>query len=307
MKHDVSTFGQRIDLNLMVVFDAVYRTRNLTAAGKGLGLSQPAMSHALSRLRWVFKDPLFVRMQRSLQPTALADDIAPALSEGLSTIRAGFERKTFDPKSSTRVFTIAMADISEVSHLPHVLRGLRDAPHVRIRTVDTPASERRMALAEGQVDLALTNMPAEKPIRDELIGEHGYLTVARKDHPAIRTKLTLAQFRKAKHLLVAGTRHGEVIERALRSPNVDVQIVVQVASFYSVASIIGQSDLIATIPPGLARAMAQTAPIRVFEPPIALPKARIYLCWHERYHRDPGNAWLRELYLREVRPLYGLR
>ena len=92
MKHEVGTLGRRVDLNLMVVFEAVYRMRNLTVAGQRLGLSQPAMSHALSRLRVIFKDPLFVRLPRGLQRTPLADQVAPSLTHGLSTIRASLLR-----------------------------------------------------------------------------------------------------------------------------------------------------------------------------------------------------------------------
>jgi DNA-binding transcriptional LysR family regulator len=310
MKHEVSAVGHRIDLNLLVLFEAIFRARNLTAAGKGLGLSQPAMSHALSRLRWVFKDPLFVRAPRGLEPTPLAEEIAPSVSEGLATIRTGFERKRFDPATSSRIFNIAMADLSEFTHLPRVLRALRSAPGVRIRTVELTPPERRVALAEGRVDLALGNDPAERPLRGELVGEHGYKTVVRTGHPAIRNRLTLAQFRNASHLLVmpaGGAKHGEVIEKALRSARVGAEITVTIGNFFSAAAIIPQTDLIATVTPGVARAMAQMASIRMFEPPIALPRARIYLWWHERYHRDPGVAWLREIYLREVRPLYGLK
>src|ERR1700704_3059862 len=100
MKSRIDTVGGRIDLNLLVVFDAIYRSRNLTAAGWTLGLSQPAMSHALDRLRSTFKDPLFVRLPRGLQPTPRANDLAPALMEGLGTIRGGLERRTFDPAKS---------------------------------------------------------------------------------------------------------------------------------------------------------------------------------------------------------------
>jgi|SRR5688572_2268539 len=103
---------------------------------------------------------------------------------------------------------------------------------------------------------------------------------------------------------LGGVRHGEVVERALRSPRVKAEIALQAGSFYPVSAIVSQTDLIATIPPGIAKAMALTAPIRIYAPPVTLPRARIYLWWHERYHRDPGNTWLRELYLREVRPLY---
>lgn len=304
MKHQVDALGRRVDLNLMVVFEAIYRTRNLTTAGHGLGLSQPAMSHALARLRWTFEDPLFVRLPRGLQPTALAEEVAPYVMQGIATIRQGFERKAFDPATSTRLFTIAMSDIGEVAHLPPTLAALGDSPGVRLRTVEMAPAEARAALADGRVDLALAvNFRAAAPFRDALVVEHGYATVARVGHPFIGERLTVAQFRKASHLLVMPTgpvKHGEVIERALRARGVGARIVVQVAHFHPVAAIVSRSDLIATVPRGLAETMPRER-IRVFEPPIALPRVRISLYWHERYDKDPGNAWLREIYLAATR------
>ena len=309
MKHEVRAVGRRVDLNLLVIFEAIYRTRSATAAGERLGLSQPAMSHALSRLRTVFDDPLFVRLPRGLQPTPLAHEIAPALTESLATIRASFERSKFEPLTSTRLFTIGMADIGEVAHLPHVLRAVhREAPQVRIRTIEFSPASVRGALADGHADLALVaNVGAELPLRQALIIESGYSTIARTNHPEIRGSLSLEQFRKARHLLVMpqGPRqHGEIVEQALRSSKVRADIAVEVAHFHPVAAIVTQSDLIATIPRGLADTVRQTVPIQVFDPPVPLPKTRIALSWHERSHRDAGNVWLRELYLREVRPAY---
>jgi DNA-binding transcriptional LysR family regulator len=305
MKHDVAALGRRVDLNLIVVFEAIHRTRNLTAAGHRLGLSQPAMSHALSRLRWAFKDPLFVRLPRGLQPTPLADRIAPALSQGLATIRGSFEQAAFEPAASPRTFSIAMSDIGEVAHLPRVLRAVeREAPGVRIRTVEMAPADARTALGDGQVDFALgVNLRPGAPFREALLVEHGYATVARAGHPFIRTRLTPGLFRKARHLLVMPTgpaMHGEVIRRALESAKVRANIAVQVAHFHPVAAIVAESDLIATIPMGLAQAMQRSGDIRVFTPPIALPKVRVSLYWHERFHLDPGSAWFRELYVREV-------
>jgi len=308
MKQQVGALERRVDLNLMVVFEAIHRTRNLTAAGQGLGLSQPAMSHALARLRWTFDDPLFVRLPRGLQPTALADAVAPYVKQGMATIRQGFERKPFDPATSTRLFTVAMSDIGEVAHLPPVLAALDRAPGIRLRTVEMAPAEVRAALADGRVDLALAvNLRSAPPFRDALVAEHGYATVARVGHPAIRSRLTIAQFRKARHLLVMPTgpvKHGEVIERALRSRRVDARIAVQVAHFHPVAAIVSRSDLIATVPRGLAETMPR-ARIRVFDTPIELPKVRISLYWHECNDKDAGNAWLRELYLRAARAVHG--
>lgn len=307
MKHEVGTLGRRVDLNLMVVFDAIHRTRNLTSAGKGLGLSQPAMSHALSRLRWLFDDRLFVRAPGGLQPTPFADEIAPAMREGLATIRAGFERKRFDPASSSRIFTLAMGDLSEFNHLPLLLRAMQPAPGLRVRAVALDPAQRRAALAAGEVDLALGNDPAERPLCSDLIGEHGYKTVVRAGHPDIRGKLSLAAFSKARHVLVrpvGGAKHGEVIEAALRNPKVNAEVAAEVGSFFAIGGIVPATDLVATVTPGIARAVARMARVQVFDPPVALPRARIYLWWHERHDRDPGNRWLRELYLRVSRPLY---
>lgn len=307
MKQPVNALERRVDLNLMAVFEAIYRTRNLTVAGAGLGLSQPAMSHALSRLRWTFDDPLFVRLPRGLQPTARADEIAPYVTQGIAIVRQGFERKAFDPATSTRLFTIAMSDIGEVAHLPAALAALAGAPGVRLRTVEMSPPEARAALADGRVDLALAvNLRPAPPFRDALIVEHGYATVARIDHPTIRGRLTLAQFRKAPHLLVMPTgpvTHGEVVERALRSRRVGARIAVQVAHFHPVAAIVSRSDLVATVPRGLAETMPRDR-IRVFDTPIELPQVRISLYWHERYDRDPGNAWFREIYLRAARAVH---
>lgn len=307
MKHEMTALGRRIDLNLCVVFEAVYRVRNLTAAGKTLSLSQPAVSHAISRLRWAFKDPLFVRTPRGVQPTALAVQIAPALIDGLARIRSALEGGRFDPARSTRSFTIAMADIAEAVHLPRVLKAMRSAPYVRLRAADIPAVHRGAALGDGRIDLALANAPAAGPIRHELLGEHGYKVVVRRNHPFIGRRITLSQFRRARHVLViseGARRHGKLVRGALQSPDVDAEIAVQVSSFYPVAAIVAQSDLISVIPPGLAREMARTAPLRVLEPPLALPRIQIHLWWHERQHHDPGNAWLRDQYLRAIRPLY---
>jgi len=302
MKSRIDTVGGRIDLNLFVVFDAIYRLRNLTAAGKTLGLSQPAMSHALGRLRSTFKDPLFVRLSRGLQPTPLANDLAPALMEGLRTIRGSLERSTFDPATSTRIFNIAMGDIAEVVQLPHLLRELRvSAPRVRLHTTLIPGARLRDALGDGEVDMATGDYELGASCRDVALYEEDYACVLRVDHPIIGARLTLKQFKAAEHILVApkgASQHAQNIERALRSRKVNAYIAVQVSHFHGVMALITSSDLIATIPGPLAQSMKQHANIKVLPPPIPLPKISVSLYWHERFHREPGNAWLRGVYVR---------
>ena len=301
MKSRIDTLGQRIDLNLLVTFDAIYRARNLTAAGRALDLSQPAMSHALARLRATFNDPLFVRLPGGLQPTPLANEIAPALMEGLAVIRGSLERKTFDAAKSSRVFNIGMGDIAEAVNLPHVLRELHtSAPHVRINSTPIPGPRLRDALGDGEVDMATGEFQLGAGCRDVALYESEYACVLRADHPAISARLTLKQFKAAEHILVAPTgasHHGQIIERALTSRKVNARIAVQVSHFHGVMALITSTDLIATIPDRLARSIRQFANIKILPPPIPLPTTKVSLYWHERFHREPGNAWLRSVFI----------
>jgi len=302
MKSKIDTVGGRIDLNLLVVFDAIYRLRNLTAAGWTLGLSQSAVSHALGRLRSTFKDPLFVRLARGLQPTPRANELAPALMEGLGTIRGGMEGRTFDPAKSTRIFNIGMGDIAEVVQLPHLLHELRaHAPHATLHTTEIPGSRLRDALGDGEVDMATGDYELGAGCRGVALYEAEYACVLRADHPVIGARLTLKQFKAAEHILVAPkgpSHHTQVIERALTSRKVNARIAVQVSHFHGVMALITSTDLIATVPGRLAQSMKQLANITVLPPPIPLPKVRVSLYWHERFHREPGNEWLRGVYTR---------
>ena len=302
MKSRIDTLGQRIDLNLLVAFDAIYRSRNLTAAGRGLGLSQPAMSHVLGRLRYTFNDPLFVRLPRGLQPTPLANEVAPALTEALGIIRGSLERQTFDASRSTRVFNIGMGDIGEVVHLPHLVRELRSsAPHVRLNTTQIPGPRVRDALGVGEVDVATGDYDLGAGCRELKLYEAEYACVLRADHPTIGARLTLRQFRAAEHILIkppGPSQHGEHLERALASRNVAARVAVQMAHFHGVAALVTSTDLIATVPSRLAESMKRFSGVKVLPPPIALPKIKVSLYWHERFHRDPGNAWLRSVYLK---------
>ena len=302
MKSQMDTLGQRIDLNLLVAFDAIYRSRNLTAAGRGLGLSQPAMSHVLSRLRSTFKDPLFVRLPRGLQPTPLANEVAPVLVEALGMIRGSLERKTFDAAQSTRIFNIGMGDIAEVVQLPHLLRELRlSAPRIRLHATPIPGPRVRDALGAGEVDVATGDYDLGAGCREVKLYEGEYSCVVRADHPTIGARLTLRQFRAAEHILVKPTgasHHGEILERALSSRNVAARAAVRISHFHGVAALVSSTDLIATVPARLAESMKQLAGVKVLRPPISLPKIKVSLYWHERFHRDPGNAWLRSIYVK---------
>jgi DNA-binding transcriptional LysR family regulator len=303
----MNALGRRIDLNLVVAFEAIYRCRNLTLAGRDIGLTQSAMSHALSRLRTSFADPLFVRSAGALRPTPVAEDIAPAFVEGIASIRAGFDRRHFEPATSVRTFMLAMGGLGEALVLPRIAANAREqAPHVTFSTREVPVGELRDALADGAVDAALgINERLGAGCREMAINEGSYACLVRADHPKIRSRLTLRHFRECGHLLVkqeASSHHGAAVERALRQRSLGARVALQVSSFQSVGPLLTQSDLIAIVPIGLAKMLAPRWGLRRLEPPIALPRYTLSLYWHERYHRDPGNIWLRGLFLPAVAP-----
>jgi DNA-binding transcriptional LysR family regulator len=301
MKTKVDSLGQRLDLNLLVVFDAIYKCRNLTAAGRELGLSQPAVSHALGRLRSTFRDPLFVRLPRGLQPTPLASEIAPAVVQGLAVLRGSLERDTFEPARSSRIFNIAQGDIAEAVHLPPLLREMRKAaPEVRLHTFEVPGGRLRDALGDGEADFATGDYVLGAGCRESLLYRSEYVCVVRTGHPTVTTQLTLKQFKNLRHILVnprGAAQHGAIVERALSRRDVAARIAVEVSHFNGVVALITSSDMIATVPRRLAETMKQFASIQVLPAPVTLPKIKISLYWHERFHRDAGSAWLRNIYL----------
>jgi DNA-binding transcriptional LysR family regulator len=301
MKTTVATLGRRLDLNLVIVFEAIFRCRNLTVAGREIGMSQSAMSHALSRLRAGFADPLFVRLPSGLKPTPVAEAIAPSFVEGLACLRDGFEKRTFEPATSRRIFMIGMGGLGEATQLPRIARlGRAQAPEVTFATREVPGVLLGAALAEGELDVALgINERLGAGCREMAIAENGYACLARIGHPRIGTRLTLRQFRESAHVLVkpgASSHHGAAIERALRQKAIAARVAVEVSTFQSVGPLLAESELVATVPVVLAKLLAKRWGLRVLEPPLALPRYTVSLYWHERYHRDEGNRWLRALF-----------
>jgi DNA-binding transcriptional LysR family regulator len=298
MKSDVMALGKRVDLNLLVVFDAIYRSGNLGAAGQTNGLSQPAMSHALSRLRTLLKDPLFVRLPRGLQPTPYADGIASTVTHALATVRGVLTDPGFDPATSTRAFRVAMTDIGERTILPLLCSLLAvHAPGISIETCQPNLKELREGLAAGDIDLAAGVLPdLGAGIRHQVYVRSSYVCMVRAGHPAIRGSLSLQQFRQASHVVVTSsastaTGHAQAIERALRNAN--ARIAVRNAHYLALPGIILGTDLVATLPKGLGDLMQENVKVRIFPPPVALPSFQAHIYWHERYHREPGNKWLR--------------
>jgi DNA-binding transcriptional LysR family regulator len=297
---------RNVDFNLLLLFEAIYRARNLTVAGQMVGISPSAASHALARLRNTFNDPLFVRLPRGLEPTPLADEMAGQTTAALDAVRAVFNRSEFAPESVQRTFRIAMNDVAERLMLPALSRHLQQqAPGVSLQTSAPLVRAIQQNLENGDIDMAFGSMPHIRgEIRQQLLNSTPYACVARGGHPDIRGSLSREQYLTASHVVAfpAGAVHGENIEHALAEANFRGRIAIRVRHFLAIPGIVNSTDLIATIPRALADSFRAGADIQVFEPPIEVPPYEVRLYWHERYHLEPGNKWLRSLIATTFQP-----
>lgn len=292
------------DLNLLLAFESLMIERNVTRAAARSGLSQPAMSNALSRLRRVFEDPLLMRTPGGMKPTPVAQSLMPAVRDALDGLRAALEeRPVFDAKASRRTFHVLANDYAEIILLAPMIREMHSkAPGLTLK-VDRPRSlfqpPAPSSLAES-FDLAIGFFPdaltLEASLRSEVLWVERNVCITRAGHPTIRGKLSLRQFANAHHAAVFYKAEGPgVIDGLLEQKGYSRRSVVLVPHFASVAFMVAESDLIATVPERLALAFCKRLNLQVLAVPVAIPSFRIMMLWHERHHSDPGHSWLRSL------------
>ncbi len=288
-----------LDLNLLRVFDAVLRERGVTAAAARVGLTQPAVSNALSRLRQSLGDPLFVRTPQGMQPTPLARTLAEPVHRALALIESALaDGAGFDPASSVRRFRFYMSDIGEIFFLPPLAeRVQRLAPGVQLEAVSLAPEDIAEALATGALDLAIGFLPELRdPVRRRRLFRDPYVCMLRADHPVIGRRLTRARFREASHALVASMGSGHrVIEQALERNDLTRRIALRVPHFTVLPMVLERTDLVLTLPSRIARTFAQEGRLQTLPPPVAIPPADVGVHWHERFERDPAIRWLSDL------------
>jgi DNA-binding transcriptional LysR family regulator len=288
-----------IDLNLLRAFDAILREGGVTAAGVRLGLSQPAMSHALQRLRRLLNDPLFVRTPRGMHPTPFARRLAPPVRQALDLIRETLTQQTgFEPKTSERVFRLHLTDVGELVFLPPLLARLRqEAPGVRVEVEQRRQEQVADALATGEIDLAVGFLPAlSAEIVQRQLFRDRYVCLVRSGHPTIRAKLSLTQFLQASHVLVSseGSPH-QIVEQTLRARGLRRKIALHVPHFTVVPMILARTDCVVIVPEGFVHAVAPLGRFKALRLPMEIPALDVKIHWHRRYDQDPGIAWLRNV------------
>lgn len=290
---------RRLDLNLLVVFHHLMLTRRVSAAAEALGVTQPAVSNALKRLRGQLGDALFLRTSHGMEPTPYAQSIAGPVADALEGLRAGLSRDVpFDPAATTRTVSIAMTDIGEIYFLPGLMEALAgQAPGMRVSTVRDAAGTLKAEMEAGRVDLAIGLLPQlQAGFYTRHLFRQRYVCLMRRGHPLDGNGLSLEAFSAADHVVViaAGTGHGDVdilLDRAGIGRNVRLRV----PHFVAIGHILAATDMIATVPERLAERLTGPFGLRALAHPAPLPEIAISLFWHAKVHGDPANQWLRRL------------
>lgn len=288
-----------VDLNLLHAFDAMVEQRSVTRAGEAIGLSQPAMSAALGRLRTLFGDPLFVRSGPEMKPTPHALEIAGPVRRVIDTVRTEILQRTgFDAATTRRTFTLITPDIGEINFLPRLLaRFAQAAPHAQLRAISRQRPAAAESLEAGDAELAIGYFPDLHKagfFRQKLF-DNPHVCMVRRDHPTIGQRLTLKQYLAASHAVVRPDGREHVFEQFLQHRGLQRRVLVELSHFMSLLPVIEVSDLVATVPRDLADVCRRYAAVRLVEPPIKSPVIAVHQFWHERFHKDPANMWLRGL------------
>jgi DNA-binding transcriptional LysR family regulator len=286
-----------VDLNLLVALDALLAERSVTHAAARVGITQPAMSHALARLRDLCGDPLLVRTPRGMLPTPRAEALATPIRRALADIEGALQADArFDPHAAQRTFTLATTDYGELVVLPPLLAHLsREAPGVDLRVGPVP-DDLSGALERGDVDLAIAfiRRDASAAIRTRKLVDDRFVCVMRKGHPATKRPLTLERFVALRHAMVAPRgRAGGVVDDALAARGLTRHVVLALPHFLATALVVARSDLVATLAERIARLFAVSHGLAIVKPPLELRGFSIHACWHERRNADPALAWLR--------------
>lgn len=288
-----------LDLNLLVVFDAMLHHQNVSKAAEAIKLSQPAMSAAISRLRALFDDPLFVRTKAGMEPTPKAKTLSPSVRLVVQTIQTDILLpKKFIPANSDRTFTLVTPDIAEVNFLPRLIAELaHQSPLINLKTLAMPREAAADSLASGEAEMAIGYFPDLHKagfFQQKLISS-SHVCLLRKKHPIVGEKITSTQFIQAPHAVVRPDGREHLFERFLQSKNIKRRVVVELSHFMSLLPIIETSDLIATVPKDLADFFVQHGDVRYIPTPMKSPVIDVHLFWHQRFHKDPAHIWLRQV------------
>lgn len=286
-----------LDLNLLIVFEAVYSSGNISQAAKSLGMSQPTISNALGRLRDTLDDQLFVREGRGVKPTPKAVTMIGPIREALQMIEGGVSGEDgFDPTKSQRHFRLVAMDSIEAFIAPHLIRLVQDYQSITIENLPIISTSMADGLHDGLLDVVLASFLNEsKDCTCLPLLTPSLSMVARKGHPKIKGQFTQTHFETLSQIaLVPKLRALSRLEEGLRAQNISRHIVYSVTKFWAFPHIIATTDLVGILPTAFAHETAKTYPLAIYPLPFEYPPEKLYMTWKTSRTNDPGHQWLRE-------------
>ncbi len=289
----------KYDLNLLPVFVVLMEERNVTRAAERLGMTQPALSNTLNRLRDVMRDPLFVRERYGMKPTELAEEIAPAIAEALAKLdEVMLGQQDFDPATAERLFTIAPNDYVEFVLVPAIVERLRQvAPGIRLRLMPFGSDIAETGIMSGTTAMVLGRL-TDPP--DNLVVQHlmddGLACVLRADHPEIGDSISREEYEGLKHVnMLPPGRLRAGLFQSLERQGLKREVAVSVTHFLSIPELVAVTDYCTTLPTLICRRIALDPRLKVLAPPVDLGTFPVQMAWHVRHRNDPAHRWLRGL------------
>lgn len=289
----------RYDLNLLPIFVTLMEERSVTRAAERLGITQPALSNSLARLRTTLRDPLFIRERYGIQPTPVARELAPVIADALARIDDLVRgQQDFDPASADRQFTIAPSSYVELALVPAIVARLQEeAPGVRLRVIPFGTDLAETGAVSGTTALVLGRI-VEPP--DNLVVQHlfddGLACVVRADHPDIGDSLSREQLERLRHVNImppGRLRAGLFLE--FERQGVQRDVAVSVTSFLAAPEMVAVTDYCTLLPQLVCRRLAHDRRLKILPAPIDLGTFPVEMAWHVRYRHDPAHRWLRGL------------
>ncbi len=286
------------DLNLIIIFNAIYQEKSLTRAGKRLELTQPAISHSLNKLRTVFDDALFVRNGYNMEPTSLAEELLINFQKILELAENTLDDKgSFDPKMSTRTFSIGMQDNPMLIVLPRLIEEIQSiAPDIGFRICHLNVANRKIALEDGKVDLVIgSNQELSNNIYQQYLFRDREVCIMRKDHPVIGDSLSLEQYLDSEFISLAASEFmGERIDKKLKKLGYKRKIKVVMEHEVTFPRFVSNTNYLANVAELIAKEYASWLPIKILPLPISISDFDFYQYWHARLQMDPAHRWLRK-------------
>jgi DNA-binding transcriptional LysR family regulator len=289
----------KYDLNLLPVFVALMEERNVTRAAERLGITQPALSNALNRLRETLRDPLFIRERYGMKPTQMAEHLAPVIGAALASIDdVILGQQDFDPAHAARLFTIAPNSYVEFVLMPAIVTRLREqAAGIKLRLIPFGNDIIETGAMSGTTDVVLGRIvdPPDNMVIQHLM-QDGLACVVRADHPQIGNQISKKQYERLKHVNVIPPGRMRVgLFQALEQKRLKREVAVSVTHFLAVPEMIAVTDYCATLPKFICRTLARDSRLKVLPAPVDLGTFPVEMGWHVRYRHDPAHRWLRAL------------